>query len=130
VDRFERENGIAAQFDSEIDEVDLSPRACGELVRITQEALANVRRHSGARRAIVHMAAENGHFTLTVDDDGCGLPFEGRREHQEVDLDVRGPRVIKERVRSIGGELAIESRPGLGMRLEVMVPKGQIRRHV
>jgi signal transduction histidine kinase len=129
VDRFERETGIAAQFASAIDEVDLSPRACGELVRITQEALANVRRHSGARHAVVHMAAENGHFTLTVDDDGCGLPFEGRREHQELDLDLRGPRVIKERVRSIGGELAIESRPGLGVRLEVMVPRGQVRHH-
>ena len=129
VDRFERESGIAAQFASEIDEVDLSPRACGELVRITQEALTNVRRHSGARHAVVHMAAENGHFMLTVDDDGCGLPFEGRREHQELDFDVRGPRVIKERVRSIGGELAIESRPGLGMRLEVMVPRGQVRHH-
>jgi len=129
VDRFERESGIAAQFASEIDEVDLSPRACGELVRITQEALANVRRHSGARHAAVHMAAVDGHFTLTVDDDGCGLPFEGRREHQELDLDGRGPRVIKERVRLIGGELAIESRPGEGMRIEVMVPRGQVRHH-
>jgi signal transduction histidine kinase len=130
VDRFERETGIAGHFASEIDEVDLSPRACRELVRITQEALANVRRHSGARHAIVHMGAENGHFTLTVNDDGRGLPFEGRREHQELELDSRGPRVIKERVRSIGGELAIESRPGLGTRLEVIVPRSQLRQHV
>jgi signal transduction histidine kinase len=129
VDGFHRETGIAAQFTSEVDEVELSPRACHELVRMVQEALTNVRRHSGAEHALVHLASENGHFHLTVDDDSRGMPFAGRRDHQELEPDGRGPRLIKERVRSIGGALSIESRPGRGTRLEVVVPKSQVRPH-
>ncbi len=129
VDRFHRETGIAAQFTSELDEVNLSPRTCRELVRIVQEALTNIRRHSGARHTLVHLAAQNGRYFLQVDDDGRGLAFAGTRVHQELEPDWQGPRVIKERVRSIGGELTIESRPGRGTRLKVGVPKSPLRPH-
>jgi two-component system NarL family sensor kinase len=126
VARFYRETGIHAQFTSALDEVDLTPRACRELVRIVQEALINVRRHSGAQRALVHLAAENGHVRLTVDDDGRGFGFAGRVHHRQLEPEWRGPRVIQERVRSLGGDLTIDSRPGRGARLEIVVPK----RHV
>ena len=50
VDRFRRDLGISASFVAESPEVSLPPRVCTELVRIVQEALANVRKHSGAHK--------------------------------------------------------------------------------
>jgi len=128
VDRFRHEAGIAASFVSDLEEVRLSPQVCRELVQITQEALINVRRHSGARQAMVHLAADKGQVQLTVDDDGRGLQFSGTRHHQECEADWQGPQVIKQRVRAIGGALTIESRPGRGTRLEIVVPDERARR--
>ncbi len=103
--------------------MDLSPRACRELARTVQEALTNVRQHSGATSVVVRLAAVDGHWQLAIDDNGSGFPFEGRRDHDELDAERAGPLVIKERVRSIGGRLVIHSLPGQGARLEVSIPR-------
>ncbi len=123
VDRFQRDTGIAARFVSELDEVRLPPRVCRELARIVQEALVNVRKHSSARNVLVRFGWQDGQWRLVVDDDGRGFPFSGRLTQSELDSARRGPLVIKERVRSIGGELTVESTPGGGARLEVTLPQ-------
>jgi len=123
VDRFQRDTGIAARFVSELDEVRLPPRVCRELARIVQEALVNVRKHSSARNVLVRFGWQDGQWRLVVDDDGRGFPFSGRLTQTELDSARRGPLVIKERVRSIGGELTVESTPGGGARLEITLPQ-------
>jgi signal transduction histidine kinase len=122
VDRFRRETGIAAHFSCELDEVALRPRVCTELARIVQEALANVRKHSGAGTVLVRFDGADGQWTLSVNDDGCGFPFAGRLSLAELDAGRLGPMVIKERVRSIGGQLTIESGVG-GSRMEITLPR-------
>jgi signal transduction histidine kinase len=123
VDRFQRDTGITARFVSELDDVRLPPRVCRELARIVQEALANVRKHSGAHNVLVRFGSANGCWRLIVDDDGKGFPFTGHHSQADLDAARRGPLVIKERVRSIGGELAIESTAGGGARLEITLPQ-------
>jgi signal transduction histidine kinase len=123
VDRFRRDTGIAAEFVSGLDEVELSPRVCRELVRIAQEALANVRKHSGARRVLVRFGVHQGLWTLGVEDDGRGFEFAGKKSLAELDACCKGPLVIKERVRTLGGNLEIESLPGQGTRLEITLPQ-------
>ncbi len=123
VDRFQRDTGIAARFVSELDEVRLPPRVCRELARIVQEALVNVRKHSSARNVLVRFGWQDGQWRLVVDDDGRGFPFSGRLTQTELDSARRGPLVIKERVRSIGGELTVESTLGGGARLEITLPQ-------
>jgi two-component system sensor histidine kinase DegS len=123
VDRFQRETGITARFASQLPEVTLSPRVCREIARIVQEALVNIRKHSGARQAVVRFGREKGRWTLVIDDDGRGFDFAGRLSQAELDAARQGPLVIKERVRSAGGELAIESSPGRGSRLEIWLPE-------
>jgi signal transduction histidine kinase len=123
VDRFWRETGIAASFVSELREVNLPPRVCQELARIAQEALVNVRKHSGARNVVVRFGAPNGNWKLVIDDDGRGFDFAGRYSQAELDAARKGPVIIKERVRSVGGELTIESATGHGARLEITLPK-------
>ena len=122
VDRFRREQGISASFVAESQEVSLPPRVCTELVRIVQEALANVRKHSGAHNVFVRFARENGHYKLCVEDDGRGFGFTGRLSSAELEASSNCPLVIKERVRAIGGELMIESSEGWGARLGILVP--------
>jgi hypothetical protein len=48
--------------------------------------------------------------------------FAGRFSLKDLETERRGPMMIKERVRNIGGELTIESVPGRGARLEISIP--------
>src|SRR5208337_5401832 len=59
VERFQRETGIAAQFFAEVKELKMPQAVCREIVRIVQEALVNVRKHSGARQVMVRLADKN-----------------------------------------------------------------------
>ena len=124
VERFQRETGISARFVSDSDKVEMSQRVCRELVRIVQEALVNVRKHSGgAKDVLVRLTETETHWLLTIEDNGKGFPFSGRFSQADLEKMGKGPVVIRERVRLIGGELTIESNPGRGARLEVSVPK-------
>ena len=122
VDEFRREQSVSARFVSDCQEVSLSPRVCSELVRILQEALVNIRKHSGARKVFVRFGREEEKWKLLIEDDGCGFGFTGRLSLAELEASSMGPLVIKERMRSIGGELVIESVPGCGARLEIALP--------
>ena len=122
VQRFERETGITARFITPFDRIDLPARACGEVARVVQEALVNVRKHSGARNVFVRLAVTDGVCRLAIDDDGRGFPFAGRLSPAEQEHTRQGPVVIKERVRLLGGELTVESDPGHGARLEIFFP--------
>lgn len=123
VERFRSDTGVDARFVSELEEVTLPAVACRELVRVVQEGLVNVRKHSGARSVYIRFGAQNGLWKLVIDDDGRGFGFTGRLTLTELDDLHRGPTVIKERVRAIGGDMVIESSPGHGARLEITVPQ-------
>jgi signal transduction histidine kinase len=124
VERFGRETGISARFVSDVDELDMPQRVCRELVRIVQEGLVNVRKHSRAQHALVRLDSSDKHWKLTLEDDGQGFPFSGRFTQTQLDEIGKGPMILKERVRLIAGELTVESNPGRGTRLEVTVPRG------
>ncbi|MGC2110262.1 MAG: histidine kinase [Candidatus Korobacteraceae bacterium] len=123
VERFSRDTGIAVRFISELQEVTLPAATCRELVRMVQESLVNIRKHSGARSAVVRFGSQDGLWKLVINDDGNGFPFAGRFALRELDSLRRGPAVIKERVRAVGGDMTIESTPGHGSRLEITIPQ-------
>ena len=129
VERFQRETGINARFVTDLEELDMPQRVCRELLRIVQEGLVNVRKHSGARHALVRLASAGENWGLTLEDDGKGFPFEGRYNQQQMEEAGKGPMIIKERVRLIGGELTVESNPGHGTRLEITVPRNEEMSH-
>lgn len=122
VQKFRRETGIDAGFVSAISRLELTPRCCGEVARIVQEALVNVRKHSRARHVTVRLEPVDGACRLMIADDGSGFDFAGRLSHEELAAAHKGPAVIKERVRALGGRLAIESTPGRGACLEILIP--------
>jgi signal transduction histidine kinase len=99
--------------------IDCVPRHCAHLARIVQEALTNIRKHSHARSVSITVAATGRGGRVTIADDGRGFRFKGRLTLAQLDASDLGPRVIKERVRSMGANLTIESNPGAGARIEV-----------
>ena len=123
VERFSRDTGVAVRFISELQEVTLPAATCRELARVVQESLVNIRKHSGAQSAVVRFGAQDGLWKLVVNDDGNGFPFAGRFTLRELDDLRKGPAVIKERVRAVGGDMVIESTPGHGSRLEITIPQ-------
>jgi len=84
------------------------------LYRVTQEALANVARHSDARRVDVSLVYNSDSVQLSVSDNGCGFDINAKHG--------MGLRSIRERVSSIRGTVQIQSAPGHGTRLLVQVP--------
>lgn len=85
-----------------------------ELLRILQEALANARRHSAARRVEVILSMDEDLLRAEVVDDGRGFdPLRVR-----IGLGVAG---MRERASMLGGELEIESHPGRSTSVKVRV---------
>jgi signal transduction histidine kinase len=123
IERYRYDTGISAKFVCDVGAVTLPLQTCREVAGIVQEALANVLKHSGARNVLVRLGSQRGIWMLTIEDDGRGFEFGGRLSHSELEKLRRGPVLIKERVRAIDGELAIDSKPGQGARLEVKFPK-------
>ena len=82
-------------------------------LRIVQEAIANVARHARAQRCSVRLQAD-GALTVTIHDDGCGLPPDYR---PGVGLGS-----MRERAAEVGGSCTITSPPGEGTRVDVVLP--------
>lgn len=121
IDKFGRETGIATTFEPPAGRVALPPRVCGEIVRIVQEALVNVRRHSAARHVIVEFACDHAAWKLCIEDDGLGMRRWGTAPVAAGFPAFWRPAVIEERVQSIGGTLSLAS--GAGARLEIAIAR-------
>jgi PAS domain S-box-containing protein len=97
--------------------VGLSTKASIELLRILQEALANVRRHSAATIVEVGLRTDDQAVLLEVSDDGRG--FDPGSARAGIGLSA-----MRERVEELGGEIEVSSRPGEGTEVTVRVPLG------
>lgn len=122
VEYFQKDTTISARFVSAQSEVRLAPETGHELLQILREALHNVQKHSKASRVVVALEHAGKNVEISVDDDGTGFAFSGTFSLDELDLLRLGPQSIKRRVRSLGGDLQIESRPGHGAGLKIRVP--------
>jgi signal transduction histidine kinase len=124
VERFRRDTSVSARFVWTGGRISLRPATALEVARIVQEALVNVRKHSRARNVLVRLTNDDHTCTLIVEDDGQGFEFEGRLSALELDRRRIGPAIIKERARIAGADLAVDSAPGVGARLELTFAEG------
>ena len=99
---FTADSGIRVEFEAS-GECALDPSVEGELFRIAQQALDNVRQHAHATRARLALTCAKKKSMLVVEDDGVG--FEVRR----VPGDRHGIRGMRERAEKVGGKLRITS---------------------
>ena len=89
------------------------------LYRLVQEAVANVIKHSYARECTVSLTGSNGAVETVVEDDGRGFDPDKISRAGEEHLGIVG---MQERVRSLGGQFAIDSQPGGGTRVHIRIP--------
>jgi len=122
VESFQRDAGVFATFtaaefhDPSATEVSL------EVLQIVRETLNNIQKHSGATRVEVAASRAGQRLVITVEDNGAGFPFSGKFTLDELEALRLGPISIKRRVRTLGGELIIESKPGEGAKVEFRLP--------
>jgi NarL family two-component system sensor histidine kinase LiaS len=108
------QTGIAAVFNVE-GFVDLSLEIKQAIYRITQEALANVARHSSADNVEVALNFLENRVEFCVSDDGSG--FDAQEQHAGMGLDS-----MRERVETLNGSFLIESKIGQGTKISVDFP--------
>lgn len=87
------------------------------LYRITQEALRNIIKHSGAPHARVELCGSPDAITLKISDDGAGFDPVGSDGNPGLGLVS-----MRERLRLVGGQIAIDARPAGGVRIDVRIP--------
>jgi len=86
------------------------------LFRVTQEALANISRHSQAANVQIELSVENSVIVLSIIDDGIGFDL------PEVSEKGMGLSSMRERMQAVSGQLKIRSHPGDGTRITVIYP--------
>ncbi len=119
VERFRHETGIPAFFQSDCRKVALDSTQEMQALRIVQESLANIRKHAQAHTVRVLLrSGSDGDCRLLVEDDGVG--FEGAVPKGNPGEHI-GLSIMEERARRVGGELNIESEPGEGTRVELLL---------
>jgi two-component system, NarL family, sensor histidine kinase UhpB len=85
------------------------------IYRVAQESLTNVVRHAEASTARIALEPGDGQVTLTVADDGRGM----ERGGEAITTGIEG---MRERAMLVGASLEIDSRPGAGTRVRLVVP--------
>jgi two-component system NarL family sensor kinase len=118
VERFRHRTGIAARLRSEhmAPPPALPPQSEVTLLRITQQALANIAAHSGATRVAVRLRNLGDHVELTVRDNGHGF------DTSALPLGSFGIVGMAERARIAGGSFEVESASGRGTTITVRLP--------
>jgi signal transduction histidine kinase len=112
----EVDNGLQIQLDLALTADRLLPSLESAAYRIVQEALRNVRRHSGVTRAEVALRIQQEQLEIVVRDRGQGF------DPARVAPDRLGLRGIRERARLFEGTATIDSRPGQGTCVHVLLP--------
>ena len=92
-----------------------------QLIRVLQEALANVRKHADANQVEVQLHRTGAFLELSVVDDGQG--FDSRPEATRS-AGSFGIATMRERVQSVGGTLTLESAPEKGTQIRVRLSYG------
>jgi PAS domain S-box-containing protein len=119
---FSQRSGIQVdlQTPEQYQQAQINPAIEVQLLRITQEALTNIRKHSCAQHTKVSLANGGGQVKLTIEDDGIGI----RPEELSGDGRGYGLQIMRERAAEVGGKLEISTALGKGTCISVCVPAG------
>jgi PAS domain S-box-containing protein len=121
IDTFQQTCGIEIQLVVPVADqtISLLPTVAVQLLRIAQEALTNIRKHANAKHACVSLTRENGGYKLMIKDDGVGFdPQSLSASHQSFGLGF-----ISTRAKEFNGRVEVQSTPGEGTLVTVIVPQ-------
>lgn len=117
VDEYAGKGGIAVRLETRLADCPLGPNQEVHVLHIVREALSNMVRHARATAASVSLSCDAAHrVTVVVEDNGVGLGADAGvadlRNHH-------GMTIMRERARSLDGEITIGTAPDGGTRIEL-----------
>lgn len=115
---FRRSFGVAVTLDTRGEAATrMKPEDLNHLRQITRESLSNAVRHGKARRVRIAVEVGSGQIELSVKDDGIGF------DPLKTPANGNGLRNMRQRAQLLGGRFGIESAPGKGTLVRVVVPR-------
>lgn len=124
--------GISLEIRNSVHSLNLTDEQEVQVFYIVQEALANIAKHSMARRAIVSIARDQQHLEFRIEDDGLGMDepsvstlitlAKGLAPSNHFGLDI-----MQSRARRLGGSLVVGPNDGGGTRVRLLLPVAQTR---
>lgn len=117
--KFEHQTGLATHLNVSGHGLPLAADVQVQVLHVVQEALSNVRKHAGARQVWVDVE-QAPRWRVQVRDDGRGFAPGRSADDDEVHV---GLRIMRERARTVGGEVEVRSVPGEGTRVVLTLPE-------
>ena len=114
---FSRRSGIPVDLDIAEENLGIDGDAATAIFRISQEALTNVSRHSGADWVGIELQRRSGKVVLRISDNGKGFTDADKRKSRSFGL-----LGMRERAYVLGGDVKISVAPGGGTRIEAVIP--------
>ena len=125
------DDSSSIRFSMDVDPIDEEIRKdqAIHVYRIVQEGINNILKHAGANEAQVVIRVEVDNIRMTISDNGKGMPSppspgldgaEGRRSRDGQGFGLVG---ITERAKVLNGSATVESTPGKGTTLMVIIPR-------
>jgi signal transduction histidine kinase len=117
-ERFAAETGVDVQVSLDMPDEEVTALPQGQqvvLLRAAQESLANVRKHAGATRVLITLGMSADGVAIEISDDGSGF-------EPLAPVSGYGLAAMKGRVEESGGTVQVDSAPGRGTRVQVLIP--------
>lgn len=118
LERTQSAAGIDCSFESDIDEPNFSSLVAINLYRFAQEAIANVVRHSGAKRLSISLAEAEKDFVLSISDDGVGIDFDTATQGKGI-----GIASLRQRANLLGGKFDLTPGQQRGTVVSIRYPR-------
>jgi len=122
ISNFQDETGINIIFKASGEYENIKPIISLTAFRIIQEAVSNIKKHSQAKNAAINLEFCEDTLRMHIIDDGKGFDMERTRKEKDYFNRGFGLTSIRERVELLGGEININSKPGMGTRINIVLP--------
>lgn len=119
VEKFQGNSSITIFFQNDWEEQKLKSEYEYQIIRIIQESLNNIKKHSQARTSRIMIKSHSNYNEVLIEDDGVGI----KRSNMQSSLGEHiGLSVMQERAQRMGGTLNIESETGEGTQILLSFP--------
>lgn len=126
LEKFENRFGIKVEFGFMGNECKLNKHAEVSMFRIIQESLNNIYKHAKVKTAKLKLVYTFENITIIVEDKGCGFAVDSLKTEEEK-AECYGVMGMKERVKLLKGQFSLQSEPGRGTKLRIMLPIRELR---
>ncbi len=122
LENLKKDSNIDFELNVSTDNIRLENNIEAETMRVIQEALINIKKHSGATRVRVNLNKTNGYVLADIIDNGRGFEYSAQKTDKPRLKGHYGLSVMRERMHSINGDLLISSNPGQGTEIHIKIP--------